>query len=406
MLPDLKLTEFNVNSLAPRSGGAYEIADAEYRNLTVRVYPSGKKSWNYRYRSEGKQRRIVIGDAKAVSRTNAWRKAKVLAGKVAQGVDVQEQKQLVRARELKARLGTLERFLSDQYEPWAVSERKSGADAVVRIRSKFLLFLPSPMEAISSWEIEKWRKARHESGIKPATTNRDLAALRACLNKAVEWGVLDQSPLSGLKLRVTDRSAPIRTLSEVEALALRAALRKRDATIRAKRESGNDWRLQRGRDLYPDHGFFVDHLEPIVLLALNTGLRRGEILGLRWSDYRRGSLHVRGAGTKNQQSRVIPLNAEAKEVLMKWGSTGDWVFGGEDENPLTTIKRSWTSVRKLAGLPQLRFHDLRHTFATKLLRNGVDIRTVQELLGHSQIEVTARYLHSDESAKRAAVELL
>lgn len=176
--------------------------------------------------------------------------------------------------------------------------------------------------------------------------------------------------------------------------------------MREKRQSANEWRERRLYDLHEDYGGYVDHLEPIVLLALNTGMRRGEILNLKWSDFNHGQLTVRGAGTKNQQSRVVPLNAEAKAVLNTWESGSEWIFPGKEESPITTIKRSWEGIRAKATLPNLRFHDLRHTFATRLLQRGADIKTVSALLGHQDIAVTARYLHATDESKRNAVELL
>jgi integrase len=135
-------------------------------------------------------------------------------------------------------------------------------------------------------------------------------------------------------------------------------------------------------------------------------MRRGEILNLKWSDIKNGSLTVRGEEAKNSQTRVIPLNEEARKVLRDWKSDNVWIFPGSEESPLTTIKRSWAKVRKDAKLPTLRFHDLRHTFATRLLQRGADIKTVSVLLGHRDIAVTARYLHATDESKRNAVDLL
>jgi integrase len=156
----------------------------------------------------------------------------------------------------------------------------------------------------------------------------------------------------------------------------------------------------------PDYGFYVDYLEPMILLALNTGMRRGELLKLRWDEVSNGSITVHGSTAKSKQSRVIPLNAEAKAVFSDWKSAGDLVFPGVDGAAMMTVKRSWAGVRKAANLPNLRFHDLRHTFATRLLEKGANVRVVQELLGHANLATTQRYLHTTDRAKRNAVELL
>jgi integrase len=402
----MKLTESSVAKL-PAKAARYEVADDELANLVLRVLPTGGKVWMYRYRAEGKARRYRLGDASAITPAAARRAAKGIAGKVATGTDPSGDKRarLVAAKRTKE--GALAAFLKDHYEPWATVERRTGVATVKRIRATFADMLDTPMDELTSWRLEQWRKARHEKGRQPSTTNRDLTALKACLAKAVEWGVIARHPLADLKPRKTDKEVPIRVISEAEEAALRKALRKRDAALREARTRANAWRGERGYELFPAHGPFADHLEPVVLLALATGMRRGEILTLRTEDVKAGGVTVRGTVTKSQQSRVIPLNADAQRVLRDWSPQGEWVFPGtDDEAALTTIKKSWMGLRKAAGLPSVRFHDLRHTFATRLLQRGADIRTVSSLLGHQDIAITARYLHATDESKRRAVDLL
>jgi site-specific recombinase XerD len=100
------------------------------------------------------------------------------------------------------------------------------------------------------------------------------------------------------------------------------------------------------------------------------------------------------------------MNAETKKILERWSSNSEWVFPGPNESPLTTVKRSWGSIKESAKLPALRFHDLRHTFATRILQRGADIKTVSELLGHADIATTTKYLHATDESKKKAVELL
>ena len=161
------------------------------------------------------------------------------------------------------------------------------------------------------------------------------------------------------------------------------------------------------------HGAYTDHLAPLVLLALNTGLRRGELFQLRWQDVsipgRR--LTVRGAGAKTGQTRHVPLNSEAVCVLERWqpaeADARDHVFAGASpDEPLTDVKKAWASLMKRAKLTAFRFHDLRHTFASKLVMAGVDLNTVRELLGHSDIAMTLRYAHLAPEHKANAVERL
>lgn len=402
-LPE-KLTETAIAGL-PIVEQRYDIHDHQINNLYLTVYPSGKKSWVFRYRAEGKNKRYRIGDD-SVSPAKARSKAKKIAGDIANGIDPNAEKQRERREKTKSREGTLKAFIEHRYEPWVTVERKSGDSTVKCIKSAFDFLLEKPMESITHWEIEKWRKGRHNAGLSPSTTNRQLAALRACISKAVAWDVIDTHPLTGLKAARVDKSVEPRTINDSEEQRLREALRARDKSMREQRASGNRHRNERHHELLPEYGTYVDHLEPMVLLALNTGMRRGEILQLRWADVTNDDLVVRGATSKSSQTRRIPLNAEAKKIFHEWECNSEWVFPGSGELPLTTIKRSWGGIKKEAGLPKLRFHDLRHTFATRVLQRGSDIQTVRALLGHADITTTTKYLHATDESKKKAVDLL
>jgi integrase len=203
-----------------------------------------------------------------------------------------------------------------------------------------------------------------------------------------------------------DKTKKIRTIDKDEEKRLREALRARDKKLREQRKSANKWRHERHRDALPEFGHYVDHVEPMTLLGLNTGMRPKEIFTLRWDDIADGQIVVRGEISKTDQTREIPLNAEAQQVLEHWESDSELVFPGPNDAPMTTIKTAWSKVRDVAGLPKLRRYDLRHTFATRLLRAGADLETVRVLMGHADIATTARYLHTDAETKKRAVDLL
>ena len=104
---------------------------------------------------------------------------------------------------------------------------------------------------------------------------------------------------------------------------------------------------------------------------------------------------LRGGGTKNGQTRVIPLNREAIDVLTAWqpadAAANAYVFPGDEGERMTTLKTAWTAVVKAAKVPTFRFHDCRHHFASRLVQEGVDLAIVRELLGHSNMQITLRY---------------
>ena len=226
------------------------------------------------------------------------------------------------------------------------------------------------------------------------------------MSKALEWKAIDSHPLQDLKPSRVDKNQTIRTIDTDEEKRLREALRARDERLRKRRKSANDWRQERHMETLPDFGDYVDHVEPMVMLALNTGMRRGELFNLRWDDIKDGQLVVQGKTAKSSQSRAIPLNDEASQILDRWESDGDLVFPGPNDSPMTTIKTAWAGVKKGAELPALRFHDLRHSFATRILQRGADIKTVSALLGHADIATTTKYLHATDESKKRAVDLL
>ena len=130
------------------------------------------------------------------------------------------------------------------------------------------------------------------------------------------------------------------------------------------------------------------HSRPFVLLALNTGVRRGEILGLTWDriDLAAGVLTL--THTKNGKGRRIPMNDLVREMLRALPRSGPYVFGGD--RPYGAIKTAWRAACRPASLNGVRFHDLRHTAATYMVLGGADLPTVKELLGHSDIALTLR----------------
>ena len=147
----------------------------------------------------------------------------------------------------------------------------------------------------------------------------------------------------------------------------------------------------------------IPHLRPFLTIALNTGMRRGEILNLRWAqvDFRSRLVHV--IKTKRAKNRIVPMNKtlyETLKALRAEASGPDKVYAWKH------VQKAYEKARAGGRLEGLRLHDLRHTFATRLIQAGVDVFTVQKILGHSTITMSMRYVHSFEPEMRAAVEKL
>ena len=392
----------------------FEVVDLELKGFLLRVQPSGVMTYYFSYRNgQSKRKRYRIGNSESLSPAQARDQAILLSARVVAGEDIQAQRKHERQNARLAKLSTLDGFLIHQYEPWATSQRKSGPATVQRIRRNFDHLIHRGLNDISLWVIEKWRSEELKRGKAKTTINRDVTTLKACLSKAVEWEVLETNPLQKLRPIRTDESSRARYLTAAEETALRNALTERDTRLRENRANGNVWRRARHQAVLPDlsTAAFADYLRPMVLLTLNTGLRRGEVLQLRWADVGllQRKLVVRGDNAKSGKTRYMPLNDEALKTLQHWRSgteSTEWVFAGRDGGRMLAIKTSWTGVLDSAAITDFRWHDLRHHFASRLVMKGVDLNTVRELLGHSDLSMTLRYAHLSPEHKADAVARL
>jgi integrase len=409
-----KLTKRLVESLKP-GAKLITIRDSELTGFMLRMSPSGAASWLFDYRNkDGRRLTYKVGRYPGLEPEGARRQAKEIAGKVAAGIDPQAEKQAARVEAERARTATLEGFLKDRYEGWALTHIRCGEQHIAAIRANFKRWLDEPLASLNSWRLESWRRDQLKAGAKPATCNRNLSRLRSLLNKAVEWDVLGANPMKGLKqLRVDNKR--LRFLSPAEEGRLLDALLTRETKHREARERFNQWRLERHKLPFPAHtAEFVDHIRPLTLLALNTGLRRGELLKLRWRDLdeARNLLTVAVSSAKSGHARHIPLNTVAAGVLRSWKKqvkprTDDaFVFANDDGARIASLKRSWATLCKIADIPNFKFHDTRHHFASRLVQASVPLNTVRELLGHASLTMTLRYAHLAPGDLAAAVAKL
>jgi integrase len=212
----------------------------------------------------------------------------------------------------------------------------------------------------------------------PATVNRHLAALSHAFTVAVnEWGWLDSNPVRKVR-RLGEPRGRVRSLSDSERERLFAACRQ-----------------SRDRRLFP-----------LVLLAVSTGARQGELLRLRWTDVdlERGLavLHE----TKNGDRRALPLTGPALQELREMARlrylATDLVFAGP-QHVARFPQKHWEKALKVAELSDLRFHDLRHTAASYLAMSGATLAEIAEVLGHKTLAMVKRYSHLTESHTRSVV---
>ncbi|MDH4378372.1 MAG: site-specific integrase [Vampirovibrionales bacterium] len=397
------ITNRLLSSLKPQAK-PYEIRDTQLKGLLLRIQPSGIMAYYLEYR---RGKRVRIGRADAITPSEARDLAKANLSDAYKGNDPAIRKRLAKAE-------TFKQFLEDTYQRWLLTNQRSGKMTYDRLDKVFASLHTVKLNEINPWLIEKWRSKRLKDGIKPSTINREMADLKACLRRATEWGLIKEYPLAQVKPCKVDLSPKIRYLSVAEEESLRVQLVIREETLRVKRASGNAWRKARGKKLRPSlEGLaFADYLKPVVLLSINTGLRRGEVFGLKWSDidFKLRSLTVAGTIAKSGKTRHVPLNDEAWEALDQWRKqsslSSQLVFQRQVGQSFHDVRSSWSKVLKDAKITGFRWHDLRHTFASKLVMAGVDLNTVRELLGHSDYKMTLRYAHLAPEHKAAAVAKL
>lgn len=405
----VKLSENIVKNAQPETQ-RYELSDTEIHGLRLRISPTGVKSFVLMYKNKAQKRcRYTIGKLGKITLTDARKSAKKRLAEIELGQDPQQEKREARQRELTP---TLQVFIDGDYAKYQRAQFRSADKTLDRLKTICKEFGQTRLDAITAWNFEKWRAKRVKAGRSKATVNRDFGALKSALSRAVEWKVIDHNPLADVKSMRTDTSAKIRYLSKVEETKLRAALETREAGLREARIRGNQWREVRGYELRPALPAFADHLEPMMLTSINTGLRRGELFNLHWRnvDLHTKLITVEGSGAKSGQTRHIPLNDEAHGALKQWKAQQQdahgLVFPSRDGKPFTTIKKAWAGLLDAAKIKDFRWHDLRHTFASKLVMAGVDLNTVRELLGHSDIKMTLRYAHLAPEHKADAVAKL
>jgi len=229
---------------------------------------------------------------------------------------------------------------------------------------------------ISSKDVISYQKKRINKGVTNATINREVACLRLLFNYAAKMDkFFSKNPVSKIKF-LPELNDVISILSYEEEQKLLDKCNKQ--------------------------------LYPIVFFALNTGMRKNEILQLKWIDVDFKNSFIRIKNTKSKKPRMVPINDNLFAFLKNHKNDSSYVFlnkHGKSYVGQDSIKRIFIRAYKEAGIKHLRFHDLRHTVATRMIEKGANPLAVKEILGHYDFKVTQKYIHPDESL-RDAVNLL
>jgi integrase len=321
------------------------------------------KDWWISYvEPSGRRVKLKIGQSKKLAES-ALQKIKV---EIAEGkyLDIKSNERI-----------TFDDFADEYHKLHCVPLKSCKKSHEVHLRLLRTYFKGKYLDEIDVVNVERFKATRMKE-VSPATVNRALSCLKSIFNKAIAWGRYNGiNPVCKVKMFHEDNKR-LRYLEKEEITRLLSVCE--------------------------------GHLKPIVIVALNTGMRLGEILNLKWHDvdFRRDIIYL--LTTKNSDDRKIPMNSNVKSALIAVRKNPDspYIFCNKDGKPFTSVKKSFFTALKNSGIKDFRFHDLRHSAASHLVMSGVDLNTVRELLGHKSLDMTLRYAHLSPDHKRRAIDLL
>ena len=388
------ITDIYIRGLNSPPGRAHqEFFDSEVRGFYVDVLASGRKSFRVRYRFEKKLRVVTLGDCMLITADEARKLARDLIRKAKQGVDPQEPIQHGLGPKIKV-------FFLDKYMPYVKSYKRSWDTDLSMINNHIVTKLGElHMGSISPPDIAVFVETMRSQDYALGTCNRALVLLRFGFELAIRWKTpgVESNPVKEIK-NLRDDNRIERFLSNQQTINLLEAVKQSESEM----------------------------LQYIVLFLIYTGARKREALDAKWQDIDWDKKSWRIPKTKSGKVRHIPLSMGALSVLealktlclegklgknLKAFSMDDMTQRQIFANPRTgqpyvSFFYSWNAARIRAGLPDLRVHDLRHSFASFLVNAGRSLYEVQELLGHADIRTTSRYAHLSRERLIAAVEVV
>lgn len=261
------------------------------------------------------------------------------------------------------------------YLDYAKTDKRSWERDETSLKSLLPFFGNRLLNDISPFLIESYKKMR-TGKVKPATVNREIGLLKHMFNCAIEWDKATTNPMRHVRLLRVENIQE-RNLSQEEVTKLLGAC--------------------------------TEYSRPIVQTALHTGMRMGEILGLKWEQVDLRQRMITILHSKNEKVRKIPINDTLLQILttLKYNKMSEYVFvcvrTGE---PALKFRTAWLNALRRSGIPHCRAHDLRHTAASHMVAAGIDLVTVKAILGHADLRTTQRYLHSAPESMRQAVAAL
>ncbi|MDE0241574.1 MAG: tyrosine-type recombinase/integrase [bacterium] len=358
-----RLTQARIEALRPRKT-VRDIRDAELKGFGLRLYPTGRKCFFIHSQHEGRRVWRTVGDAASLSLEDARSKARSMLAAGRNGTSAVSERILFEevAEEVIRRYGR-------NWKPRTLKVNRGYLASQILPR-----FRGRPIADITAADVREWFASLHAT---PVAADRSAPVLSVIMAQAEAYGYRPQgsNPCKGIKRYRRDGRE--RFLSEDEIRRLGRALSHHDENSPMN--------------------------VAIIRLLLLTGCRSREIVTLRWREYRDGHLHL---GDSKTGPRMVWLSSPARGILDRQSRTSPWVFPSTRTGKsvdLTFVGSFWRRLRPEAGLPDVRLHDLRHTYASIAVMTGENVLTVGRLLGHNDPGTTLKYTHlSDDKAAEAA----
>jgi integrase len=377
-MPVVALTPAFINTglIVPDGKARIEYCDASCPGLLieVRAVAGAVPVYYLRYKRNGKTAYDRLGTVRDLTLTQARKLAtqkKVEYAPLAKVVPV-----------VVPAVGemTLDTFWAEHYFPFAKIHKRSWPkdESMYRLRIK-PKFGASKLSEITRYQAQQFQNTLSGEKISPATNDHHLRLLKRFLSLAVQWEMLDKNVLARFPLLLVD--------NQVENYLDEAAMQRLVAVLQS----------------YPNQ-----IIASALMVLATTGMRYAEAFFGRWDEVNleNGTWRIGGDRNKSKRQKIVYLNDSAKQILQQVGTQGksEYIFPNPGTGkPFTNIAKQWDTIRTLAKLSEkTRMHDLRHTFATRVLAAGRSLFEVQKLLFHADSKTTLRYSHISEQQLREA----
>ncbi|SLN64549.1 Putative prophage CPS-53 integrase [Roseovarius albus] len=370
-----KLTKRVVDALRSEAKD-YFVWDTQIAGFGLRVMPSGAKTYQAQYRKGGRTRRVSIGRHGKITVDEARKLAKEVMGQVAKGENPAED--ISQHRKAPTVAALCERFFLDHVK------QRCKASTQGEYRRAINLFINPAIGNFKLVDVERKDIAElhHKFRDKPYQANRTLGVLSKMFNLAEIWGLRP------------DGSNPCRHVPKYREQKRERYLRQHELQ-----------RLGQVLSEVEQDGSETPYIVAAFRLLILTGCRLGEIQTLQWQFITDSGMELPDTKTG---ARLIPLPQAARRVLSALPQLVDnpYVIAGKLPGQFATdLQHPWRRIREQAGIPDVRIHDLRHTYASNAVSSGMPIQMVGRLLGHTQLQTTMRYAHlADDPVRKAAEE--